>query len=197
MVREQPPGSVRTAKLVERALAGDREAERLLFEPHLEWLIAKARRHPSTREVERRSSWTPEDLAQEVVRRMLDSGLLTRFEDRGPLATVAPRSGARRICGLAFRIRAAAFRSLLLIARSRAPPSKLLFIPLTTPSPHDRQVRAVVDNLLPPLPSSGYGGRFSLGPAMLKSVVTVSSTLYAAYAAAVPRWGSTGRMGPP
>ena len=78
------PEGVRTEKLIERALAGDREAERLLFEPHHGWLIAKARRHPSTREVERRSSWTPEDLAQEVIRRMLDSGLLNRFEDHGP-----------------------------------------------------------------------------------------------------------------
>src|SRR5262249_39660261 len=70
-----------TRDLLARYLAGDLDAERKLFERHRQALIAKARSARQLRAVER--DVTAEDVVQEVMWRVLSSGMLRTFEDRG------------------------------------------------------------------------------------------------------------------
>jgi RNA polymerase sigma factor (sigma-70 family) len=74
-------GPTLTRELLARYLAGDFVAETKLFERHRAALLAKARNHPRLRAVER--DVTAEDVVQEVLWRVLSSGMLRSFEDRG------------------------------------------------------------------------------------------------------------------
>jgi RNA polymerase sigma factor (sigma-70 family) len=67
-----------TRELLVRYLAGSYEAERRLFERMRPGLLQRARRHRLPPSLE------PEDAVQEAFWRVLSSGLLSRFEDRGP-----------------------------------------------------------------------------------------------------------------
>ncbi len=70
-----------TKELLALYLRGDGAAEVSLFERFRSALVERARRHPRMRPLQR--ACTPEDVAQEVFRRALASGLLRTFEDRG------------------------------------------------------------------------------------------------------------------
>lgn len=88
----EPP---RTRELLARYLRGESSAERELFERHRAELVDAARRHPLMPALA--SSATPEDLVGDCLVRVLGSGALRRFEDRGRgslagfLATVLDR----------------------------------------------------------------------------------------------------------
>jgi RNA polymerase sigma-70 factor (ECF subfamily) len=71
-----------TGKLLEQALQGDVAAQAAVFGPHRAQLLAQTRGHPLMRFL--RQTTTPDDLVDEVFLRALGSGLLQRFEDRGP-----------------------------------------------------------------------------------------------------------------
>jgi RNA polymerase sigma factor (sigma-70 family) len=71
-----------TRDLLDRYRAGDAAAELALFERLRTQLLAKASAHPRLRTLRRHVS--AEDAVHEVSWRALSSGLLTRFEDRGP-----------------------------------------------------------------------------------------------------------------
>lgn len=77
----QPTATV-TRELLERYRAGAFSAEERLFGRFRERLLALARAHSGLRAVSRHAS--AEDVVQEVFWRLLSSGALARFEDRGP-----------------------------------------------------------------------------------------------------------------
>jgi RNA polymerase sigma factor (sigma-70 family) len=83
--REEPPSDgaqpTLTKELLARYLAGDFAAEERLFSRFRTALLERARRHPRLRPLAR--DCTAEDVVQEVFRRVLASGLLNAFEDRG------------------------------------------------------------------------------------------------------------------
>lgn len=70
-----------TRELLARYLAGDRDAECKLFERYREALVAKARAARQMKAIEREVQ--PDDVVQEVLWRVLSSGMLRNFEDRG------------------------------------------------------------------------------------------------------------------
>jgi len=71
-----------TRDLLERALERDFEAERRLFDRFRELLLRELAQSASARRLGPAAH--AEDVVQEVWRRALAAGLLTRFEDRGP-----------------------------------------------------------------------------------------------------------------
>ena len=56
----------------------------MLFDGHRNWLVAAVRSHRSSRILQRIASYEPDDIVQEVFRRLLASGLFEAFENRKP-----------------------------------------------------------------------------------------------------------------
>ena len=71
-----------TRELLSRYLAGNLAAETRLFERARAALVVRARGHSRMKPIARHV--TAEDAVQEVLWRALSSGMLSRFEDRGP-----------------------------------------------------------------------------------------------------------------
>lgn len=77
----QSLGATLTRELIARFLAGDRGAELRLFEKQRAHLLERARTHRLMEQLKKRC--TPEDVVSEVFLRVMASGALASFEDRG------------------------------------------------------------------------------------------------------------------
>lgn len=74
-----PPGTTLTGRLLSAYLAGDREAERRVFEAHSAWLVRQAKGH--RRAAGLRKHVALEDLVDEVFLRTLTSGKLAELAE--------------------------------------------------------------------------------------------------------------------